>query len=156
MSRKTVLEAHGFSSPTEAARALGVSTHVLYKHIDRFGSLDRVGVKQSVAAENARSIDLPDGTRAESITEASRLLGCSDHKIHDHMKRYGHLRFIAQGGPSMPDLGVIADLSEEPACTRPVMRPVTSYCASRGRKVEVQAAIDAIRECRDQYREEAA
>ncbi|TWI29718.1 NUMOD1 domain-containing DNA-binding protein [Paracoccus sulfuroxidans] len=156
MSRKTVLEAHGFSSPTEAARALGVSTHVLYKHIDQFGSLDRVGVKQSVVAENARSIDLPDGTRVASITEASRLLGCTDHKIHIHLKRYGHLRFLVQGEPSMPDLGAIADLADEPAPTGPVLKPVTSYSATRRREVDVEAVIETFRQCRDQYLEAMA
>ncbi|AZV00329.1 putative replication protein [Paracoccus phage vB_PsuS_Psul1] len=159
MSRKTVLEAHGFSSPTEAARALGVSVQTIYNHIDRFGGLDRDLLARVKGRTTGRAVELPDGTKVSSIAKAARILGCSEQKVARHLNRHGDLRFIMEGEIRLPEVGAITDPREGPADLQLVAAPVAAPPRVRRRpmgRIDVEVVIETIRQCRDQYLEGAA
>lgn len=154
MSRKSVLDAHGYASPTEAARALGVSTQTIYNHIDRYGALDQVHLEREPVLGHA--VAMPDGSMVGSKAEAARILGCSTHKVAWHLQRHGHLRLAQGDAVRLPDAAAVeddpappGDQAAAPRASGPSRKPVPGA-------VDVEAVIETIRQCRDQYLEEVA
>lgn len=155
-SAAELLKALGFASPTAAARAYGVSTQVVYRHLSEFGCLDGLKAGQLSPPAGSLAVPMPDGTIAPSIAEAARLLGVEAWTAGKHLEKYGHLRFVKSCAVNLPDMSAIM---APPGSDAVEMAPSASRIPYRKQskpRVDVEAVIATIRQCRDQYVEALA
>lgn len=155
MSFQAAVAIPGYPSATAAARALGVTSQTIYKHLRTYGNLGRLE-RFAAATSDPRGIALPDGGYAASVAEAARALGVSEACIYNHLCKHGHLRGaglvqrIGSGAPRRVSLADVPGVDVPELDGRPETAPRGS-CMVSARPANVDAVIAAIRQCRDDY-----
>ncbi|WP_423209111.1 hypothetical protein E2976_18340 [Paracoccus yeei] len=155
MSFQAAVAIPGYPSATAAARALGVTSQTIYKHLRTYGNLGRLE-RFAAATSDPRGIALPDGGYAASVAEAARALGVSEACIYNHLCKHGHLRGaglvqrIGSGAPRRVSLADVPGVDVPELDSRPETAPRGS-CMVAARPADVDAVIATIRQCRDDY-----
>lgn len=159
MSRPRKIEIPGYGSARDAADALGVTVQTVHKHMRVHGDLSRL---EKPAPD---PIAMPDGSTAAGYTDAAVRLGVSEGCIRHHMHRHGHLRFVGRDRRVRTMVGdgakwrirleevpgVEVDLADPRPETAPRSGLVVSPPRVAGRRVDVEAVIEIIRQCRDEF-----
>lgn len=158
MSPPRRIEIPGYGSAREAADALGVTVQTVHKHMRVHGDLSRL---EKPAPD---PIAMPDGSTALSYTDAAVRLGVSEGCIRHHMHRHGHLRLVGrdrrvptiEGDEAKRRIrlhelpGIEVGLADPRPETAPRAGLVASSPRPAERRVDVEAVIEIIRQCRDE------
>ena len=158
MTQPRKFDVPGYDSARHAAEVLGVAIQTIHRHVRDYGDLSRLE-KQPVTL-----IPMPDGSTAASYTDAAVRLGVSEGCIRHHMHRHGHLRLVGSDrrvrsmegergrrSIALPELpGLEINLSDPRPETAPRAGLISVRPRAAARRVDVDAVIETIRQCRDE------